>query len=1054
MKPYRFRTPAVLWLGIASLLIGCRPQDSSTNQSLEADGPPPIVEEKGQFLATVQLKEPALFATSRLDPASGQTMVDPKQAERIVAEQDAFERKLNHISPEIRVLYRYRMVLNGMTVVVPSKYENRFLNLAETSSLSVAEPQIIERAPFEVEDEPPRTSWGESTSVKFIQAVTLHQSMNLKGQGVKVGVIDTGIDYTHKMFGGPGTVDDYNNNDPATIDADFPTAKVVGGYDFVGARFDSGGESLAEQIPQPDPDPLDESGHGTHVAGTIAGHGDDVFTYDGVAPEASLFGLKVFGVNGSTNDAVVIAALDYAADPNGDLDPSDRLDVVNLSLGGGYGVPNTLYDLSIDNLSRGGVVAVISAGNSGDVPYIVGSPSTASSAISVAASVDNMDHNWRDPAIEIMLHDGRVVLEKLVAGSINPSPIGFAAKGVRSLYIGLAAEPLSEEVASLLAGKIALIDRGEVPFCEKAQRAVEGGAIGFVMINNVEGPAISMGGDCFVDIPGVMIEKAVGDQMKQSLEQGDVLVTLDSGEWIERPEVVDTITGFSSRGPRSIDGLLKPEITAPGAAIVSARVGGGGAGTRMSGTSMSAPHIAGVAALLKQRFPAETVASLKSRMMTTAVVIDDAQGVRYPVARQGAGRVDVAKAVATPLVFEPSSIALGQVDVDQGKTVLKTLTLSNTSDEQLSLSMNATDLSDELAISGPSRIVIPAQSQVRLPLRISFKPDIYRQQQRELEGFLRFERPGIDGEPEVMASLPVLAVLRRSSQLAAEELKVYASSAGEAPGALASLRIENPSESIGQIELFNLIGTDERKEGILTNPTRNNLCDLESAGYRLRDRWSEQGGWQTYLEIGIKLYYPVTTWNLCTIVLEFDKNLDGQADELLIDDRLQPADTSKPILFDPIVPVLQPKTNLLRLQHRDDTEVPLTEERNFALQEYSHSTLVIASLPLEEVASRNAAALAIKVSVYGRTGSPDSYDPLQVTEADSSWFEIPTQAMMQAWYELPSMIQVQPRDYAEINFAKGWGEGSLISYFPSNTSSQSIFRQDTQSHVSTPQYYP
>src|SRR5690606_4911955 len=139
--------------------------------------------------------------------------------------------------------------------------------------------------------------------------------------------------------------------------------------------------------------PLDEGGHGSHVAGTIAGAGDGINSYDGVAPDASLYAIKVFGAEGSTGTSVVVAALEYAADPDADLDPSDRLDVVNLSLGSSFGSANNLYTEAMENLDRAGTVVVASAGNSGHMHYITGSPGTSDTVLSVAASIDNMEHN-------------------------------------------------------------------------------------------------------------------------------------------------------------------------------------------------------------------------------------------------------------------------------------------------------------------------------------------------------------------------------------------------------------------------------------------------------------------------------------------------------------------------------------------------------------------------------------------------------------------------------------------------------------------------------------
>jgi subtilisin family serine protease len=125
---------------------------------------------------------------------------------------------------------------------------------------------------------------------------------------------------------------------------------------------------------------LDEATHGTHVAGTVAGLGDGVNTYDGVAPDAALYAIKVFGAKGGTSDEVVIAALEYAADPTGDLSFQQQLDVVNLSLGSNYGNPHIMYNHAIKNLVRGGTVVVASGGNSGDSSYIVGAPGISDDA--------------------------------------------------------------------------------------------------------------------------------------------------------------------------------------------------------------------------------------------------------------------------------------------------------------------------------------------------------------------------------------------------------------------------------------------------------------------------------------------------------------------------------------------------------------------------------------------------------------------------------------------------------------------------------------------------
>lgn len=237
--------------------------------------------------------------------------------------------------------------------------------------------------------------------------------LGVTGRGERIGVIDTGIDYTHADFGGPGIVAAYRTARSTDAAAWAPTAKVVGGYDFAGDDYDAAATTAAgtvnpgyQPVPHPDSNPLDCNGHGTHVAGTVAGAGVDsdgrTFAGDyreltggaldsmdvgpGMAPQASLYALKVFGCSGATD--LVIPALDWALDPNGDGDFSDHLDVVDLSLAdpiGGLDDPETTV---LDAIAEYGVVPVVAAGNGGDETDAAGSLTGSVRSIAVASSVD------------------------------------------------------------------------------------------------------------------------------------------------------------------------------------------------------------------------------------------------------------------------------------------------------------------------------------------------------------------------------------------------------------------------------------------------------------------------------------------------------------------------------------------------------------------------------------------------------------------------------------------------------------------------------------------
>lgn len=192
------------------------------------------------------------------------------------------------------------------------------------------------------------------TSVDQIQAKevwTLLDSQNqpITGTGTKIAIIDTGVDYTNPDLGG-------------CLGAN---CKVIGGYDFYNS----------------DSNPMDDNGHGTHVAATAAGKG----ALYGVAPDAKIFAYKVLNSSGAGSWTTVLQAVQAAADPNGDGNPSDHVDVASMSLGG-PGNPDDMVSQGVDNASAVGVVSTIAAGNSGPAVSTIGSPGTARSAITVAAA--------------------------------------------------------------------------------------------------------------------------------------------------------------------------------------------------------------------------------------------------------------------------------------------------------------------------------------------------------------------------------------------------------------------------------------------------------------------------------------------------------------------------------------------------------------------------------------------------------------------------------------------------------------------------------------------
>ncbi|ADU31696.1 S8 family serine peptidase [Evansella cellulosilytica] len=522
----------------------------------------------------------------------------------------------------------YKLVdIDGIKAVYPNQeYEAVSISEDDIFTSQSITPEMLETAPFIQSEQ----AWDAGYT----------------GEGVTVAIIDTGVDYTH-----PDLVNNFEE---------------YKGWDFVDNN------DSPQETPVGDPRG-DATTHGTHVAGTVAANGN----IKGVAPEATLLAYRVLGPGGSGSTENVVAAIERAV--------LDGADVMNLSLGNTSNDPDFPTSIALDWAMAEGVVAVTSNGNSGPNNWTVGSPGTSREAISVGAS--QLPYNFY--TAEIFTSPGADYPSAKVMGYPNEEELLALNEGeFEFVDVGLAGTDEDFEGKDL-EGKIALIQRGDYPFVEKAENAKEHGAIGAVIYNNVEGEQPEVAG---LAIPSIMTTLEDGEVLLAELAAGNNTISFN----IEFDRLIgETIADFSSRGPVMNTWMIKPDVAAPGVAILSTVPTHnpdnphGYASTQ--GTSMAAPHVAGAAALILQANPDWSVEFVKSALMNTAENLYDFDGNLYPHNTQGAGSIRVFDAINTNTVVTPGSHSFGIFSKEKGKEVQRqSFTIHNLSNERKRYSLEFT----------------------------------------------------------------------------------------------------------------------------------------------------------------------------------------------------------------------------------------------------------------------------------------------------------------------------------------------------------------------------
>lgn len=484
------------------------------------------------------------------------------------------------------------------------------------------------------------------------------------GAGIKIAIIDTGIDINHPMLQDssltfPATFPKFTTPTPRCNNSDqpFTNTKVIVARNYV------------TMLSNPDQncDAEDRDGHGTFTAAIAAGRrvNAPLSSLVGAAPKAYLGSYKVFGTPGQNDDAstdAIIAAVEDAV--------KDKMDIINLSLGArGSDAP---LEQAVANATSAGVLVVAAAGNDGPGTGTITTPGISSAVITVGAS-----NNSRILANPLLITATTLVPASLqligalpgsgpkLTTNIGPAPmVDVAAVDING--IGCTSLPTAS-----LNGKIVLIRRGNCTFSVKIQNATNAGAAAVIIFNNQTGqPPVLMDVGTANKIPSAMIGNTEGLALSLFLTS---LGSLAQGTLQAQRSPVPTnphrMASFSANGP-STDLSIKPDLVAPGATIYSAAQQNFPLGeqfdatgfTIASGTSFSSPLVAGSAALVKQANPAWTPAQIKSALINTAAnIITTPQGATTSVLSQGNGLMNVAAALSTTVLVSPVSVSFSSI---------------------------------------------------------------------------------------------------------------------------------------------------------------------------------------------------------------------------------------------------------------------------------------------------------------------------------------------------------------------------------------------------------
>jgi minor extracellular serine protease Vpr len=607
--------------------------------------------------ALVQLKGDPLSTYVKTKPSQGKKIdfnsntVKSYRAQ-LSAQRNDFKKWLQANAPKAKITGQFDISLNAVAVQ---------LNGTTLATLAGA-PQVqhveYEGLYYPTTDDP------DLAIIHAVQAWAQGGGAASAGAGVKVAIVDTGIDITHPCFSDAGYTAQTQLGDH-----NFTNNKVIAAKVFNNKTPSHG--YTAEAIQE----------HGTHVAGTVACNlntpatvnGVDIpYDMSGVAPAALLGNYNVFPgdvTNARSEDIVNALEAAYA----------DGFDVANMSLGGGARGIQDLLTIAVDNLDVANMVVAVAAGNSGPGHFTVESPGSAARALTAGAST--VPHFIGAPFSFGTTTTGLGIGDFETVDSDLTAPLGVVSGAIGGLGNACATLP-----AGSLTGDIAVLSRGTCTFSTKIRNAQTAGAVAVVVVNNVAGDPVAMGQDGTANQPTVPAYMAsLADRTALAAADG-VSGTISATLSYILSTNVDIMAGFSSQGPTDVDFRVKPDVVAPGVNVLSSIphqfCDAPPCFAFFQGTSMATPHLAGSAAVVRGQHPTWSAAQVRSAIVNTAdqgVLRDFQTGTQFvtDVNITGAGRENLLSAVNASVALDPVSVSFGAVPTGSGQTLNYVVTLTN-----------------------------------------------------------------------------------------------------------------------------------------------------------------------------------------------------------------------------------------------------------------------------------------------------------------------------------------------------------------------------------------